>query len=162
MGNGFPCFGPVRVTHYSLRASVFTHPTGKNASDLAPLARFGVDAQEHKSTMMSHSFSQELLLREETMADGLVASRRSTLPRDVGGARRCRPSTCRWRPRPAGWKNSPFRHGRSYDAYLVTEPGWEYFWSRGRRGVVAIARQGRYLFSSGGLLAPRRHQPRTA
>jgi len=20
------------------------------------------------------------------------------------------------------------RHGRNYDAYLVTEPGWEYFW----------------------------------
>ena len=51
------------------------------------------------------------------------------------------------------------RHGRNYDAYLVTEPGWEYFWSRGRRGVVAVARQGRYLFSSGGLLAPEEHQP---
>jgi phosphatidylglycerol lysyltransferase len=50
------------------------------------------------------------------------------------------------------------RHGRNYDAYLVTEPGWEYFWSRGRRGVVAVARQGRYLFSSGGLLAPAEHQ----
>ena len=50
-----------------------------------------------------------------------------------------------------------FRYGRSYDAYLVTEPGWEYFWSSGRRGVVALARKGKYLFSSGGLLAPESH-----
>jgi len=50
------------------------------------------------------------------------------------------------------------RYGRSYDAYLATEPGWDYFWSSSRRGVVATARQGRYLFSSGGLLAPEDHQ----
>ena len=46
-----------------------------------------------------------------------------------------------------------FHFGRCYDAYLVAEPGWEPFWSRGGRGVVAVIRQGRYLFSSGGLLA---------
>ena len=51
-----------------------------------------------------------------------------------------------------------FRFGRAYDAYLVTEPGWEHFWSAGRQGMVAVARQGRYLFSSGGLLAPAAHQ----
>jgi phosphatidylglycerol lysyltransferase len=50
------------------------------------------------------------------------------------------------------------RYGRSYDAYLVTEPGWDYFWSGGRRGVVALARQGRFLFSAGGLLAPSWYQ----
>ncbi len=46
------------------------------------------------------------------------------------------------------------RYGRSYDAYLTTEPGWEHFRSPGGRGLVAIARQGRHLFSSGGLLCP--------
>ena len=50
------------------------------------------------------------------------------------------------------------RFGQTYDAYLVTEPGWEYFWSAGRRGLIAVARQGRYLFSSGGLLAPPAHR----
>jgi phosphatidylglycerol lysyltransferase len=50
------------------------------------------------------------------------------------------------------------RFGRAYDAYLVTEPGWEHFWSAGRQGLIAVARQGRYLFSSGGLLAPAAHQ----
>jgi len=49
------------------------------------------------------------------------------------------------------------RFGRAYDAYLVTEPGWEHFWSAGRQGMIAVARQGRYLFSSGGLLAPAAH-----
>jgi len=48
--------------------------------------------------------------------------------------------------------------GQAYDAYLVTEPGWEHFWSAGRRGMIAVARQGRYLFSSGGLLAPAAHR----
>ncbi len=51
-----------------------------------------------------------------------------------------------------------YRFGRAYDAYLVTEPGWEHFWSAGRQGMIAVARQGRYLFSSGGLLAPAAHQ----
>ena len=46
-----------------------------------------------------------------------------------------------------------FRHGRSYDAYLATEPGRELFWSRDGRGVVAFARVGRYLHVGGGLLA---------
>jgi phosphatidylglycerol lysyltransferase len=49
------------------------------------------------------------------------------------------------------------RFGRAYDAYLVTEIGWEHFWSSGRRGMIAVARQGRYWFSSGGLLAPAAH-----
>ena len=51
-----------------------------------------------------------------------------------------------------------FRYGRCYDAYLVAESGWKYFWSSGRRGVVALASQGRYRFSSGGLLAPEEHR----
>ena len=46
-----------------------------------------------------------------------------------------------------------FRYGRSYDAYLATEPGRELFWSRNGRGVVAYARRGRYLHVGGGLLA---------
>ena len=50
------------------------------------------------------------------------------------------------------------RFGRAYDAYLITEPGWEHFWSAGRQGIVAVARQGRCLFSTGGLLAPAAHQ----
>jgi phosphatidylglycerol lysyltransferase len=50
------------------------------------------------------------------------------------------------------------QYGNAYDSYLVTEPGWEYFWSAQRRGLVALARQGRHLFSSGGLLAPEDHQ----
>jgi phosphatidylglycerol lysyltransferase len=53
-----------------------------------------------------------------------------------------------------GLERYAFQFGRCYDAYLTTEPGWEAFWSRGRRGVVALIRQGRHLFSSGGLLAP--------
>jgi phosphatidylglycerol lysyltransferase len=47
-----------------------------------------------------------------------------------------------------------FRYGRTYDSYLTTEPGWEYFWSRDRRGVVAAVRKGQYLHVGGGLLAP--------
>jgi phosphatidylglycerol lysyltransferase len=50
------------------------------------------------------------------------------------------------------------RYGRAYDAYLVTEPGWEHFWSSQRRGMIAVARHGRYVFSGGGLLAPAAHQ----
>ena len=51
-----------------------------------------------------------------------------------------------------------FCFGRSYDSYLVTEAGWEHFWSSGRRGMIAVARQGRHLFCGGGLLAPAEHQ----
>jgi phosphatidylglycerol lysyltransferase len=47
--------------------------------------------------------------------------------------------------------------GRAYDAYLVTDPGWEHFWSTQRQGMIAVARQGRHLFSGGGLLAPAAH-----
>ena len=50
------------------------------------------------------------------------------------------------------------RFGVAYDAYLVTEPGWEYFWSARRQGLIAFARQGRNLFSGGGLLAPAAHR----
>jgi phosphatidylglycerol lysyltransferase len=46
-----------------------------------------------------------------------------------------------------------FRFGQGYDAYFVTEPGWEQFWSRDCRGAVAMMRSGRSLFVSGGLLA---------
>ena len=51
-----------------------------------------------------------------------------------------------------------FQFGRCYDAYLAAEPGWEPFWSREGRGVVAVIRHGRHVFSSGGLLAPEAHQ----
>jgi phosphatidylglycerol lysyltransferase len=47
-----------------------------------------------------------------------------------------------------------YRYGRSYDSYLVTDPGRELFWSRDRRGVVAYIRRGKYLNVGGGLLAP--------
>ncbi len=46
-----------------------------------------------------------------------------------------------------------YRYGRTYDAYLATEPGGELFWSRDGRGVVSFARVGRYLHIGGGLLA---------
>jgi phosphatidylglycerol lysyltransferase len=51
-----------------------------------------------------------------------------------------------------------FLYGKTYDAYLVTEPGWEGFRSARNSGVVAVARQGRYLFTSGGLLGPAERQ----
>jgi phosphatidylglycerol lysyltransferase len=51
-----------------------------------------------------------------------------------------------------------FQFGRCYDAYLAAEPVWEPFWSKGCRGAVAMVRQGRHLFSSGGLLAPEAHR----
>lgn len=53
-----------------------------------------------------------------------------------------------------------FRFGRTYDSYLTTEPGWEYFWSRDRRGLVAVVSKGRYLHVAGGLLAPPEHKQR--
>ncbi len=52
-----------------------------------------------------------------------------------------------------------FRYGRSYDAYLTTEPGRELFWSRDGQGVVAFARRGRYLHVGGGLLADEPNKP---
>ncbi len=73
--------------------------------------------------------------------------------------------TSPWRPRrPASRDTAPaeqqaYRYGRSYDSYLVTEPGWEHFWSSGRQGMVAVVRRGRHLFCGGGLLAPAEHQP---
>ena len=51
-----------------------------------------------------------------------------------------------------------YRFGRSYDSYLVTEPGWEHFWSSGHRGMIAVARRGRHQFCGGGLLAPAEHR----
>ena len=50
-----------------------------------------------------------------------------------------------------------YQFGRTYDSYLVTEPGWEHFWSRGQRGMIAAARCGRHQFCGGGLLAPAEH-----
>lgn len=46
-----------------------------------------------------------------------------------------------------------FRHGRTYDGYLVTEPDREYFWSANRRGVVGFYRWLKYLHVVGGLVA---------
>lgn len=46
-----------------------------------------------------------------------------------------------------------FQFGTSYDSYLVTEGDREYFFSRGRRGVVGFQRFGRNLQIVGGLLA---------
>jgi len=59
---------------------------------------------------------------------------------------------------PSNEEDYAFRYGRTYDSYLTTEPGWEYFWSRDRRGVVAVVPKGRYLHVSGGLLAPSEHK----
>ena len=61
------------------------------------------------------------------------------------------PSTTYQKP-PAN-EDHAFRYGRTYDSYLTTEPGWGYFWSHDLSGVVAVARKGRYLHVSGGLLA---------
>lgn len=47
-----------------------------------------------------------------------------------------------------------FEHGASYDSYLVTGAGYEYFWSADERGVVAFARRGRYVNVVGRFLAP--------
>lgn len=46
-----------------------------------------------------------------------------------------------------------FRHGESYDSYLVTEDRREYFWCRDRSGVVGFVRHGKYAHVVGGLLA---------
>ena len=59
-------------------------------------------------------------------------------------------ATCQKQP---ANEDHAFRYGRTYDSYLTTEPGWGYFRSRDRRGVVAVARKGRFLHVSGGLLA---------
>jgi phosphatidylglycerol lysyltransferase len=52
-----------------------------------------------------------------------------------------------------------FRFGETFVAYLVTEEGWETFWSPDRRGLIRFVRWGRYAFSVGGLLAAPRDQP---
>lgn len=46
-----------------------------------------------------------------------------------------------------------FRFGTTYDSYLVTEGAREYFFSAGRKGVVAFQRWGRNMQVVGGLLA---------
>jgi phosphatidylglycerol lysyltransferase len=51
-----------------------------------------------------------------------------------------------------------FEFGRSYDSYLVTEPGRQCFWSTGRCGVVVYVQVGRSLHVGGGLLAPEEHK----
>ncbi|HVA45961.1 MAG TPA: DUF2156 domain-containing protein [Pirellulales bacterium] len=51
-----------------------------------------------------------------------------------------------------------FRHGQYYDSYLATDREREVFWSRERRGLVALVRVGRYLQAGGGLIAPRDHR----
>lgn len=50
-----------------------------------------------------------------------------------------------------------FRFGFSYDSYLATDLERQYFWSSGRRGLVAFVRQGRHVVVIGGLLAPEEH-----
>lgn len=55
---------------------------------------------------------------------------------------------------PRSLEERAFRFGEYYDSYLATEPGREIFWSKDGRGVVALARVGRYLQAGGGLLAP--------
>jgi phosphatidylglycerol lysyltransferase len=52
-----------------------------------------------------------------------------------------------------------FRFGETFVSYLVTEEGWETFWSPGRRGLIRFVRWGRYAFSVGGLLAAPDDQP---
>jgi len=46
-----------------------------------------------------------------------------------------------------------FAYGASYDSYLATEGGREYFFSSGQRGVVGFRRWGRTMQVAGGLLA---------
>jgi phosphatidylglycerol lysyltransferase len=47
-----------------------------------------------------------------------------------------------------------YHYGRTYDSYIVTEPGWQRFWSRELGGVVGLVQKGKYLYVGGGLLAP--------
>jgi phosphatidylglycerol lysyltransferase len=52
-----------------------------------------------------------------------------------------------------------YQFGETYSSYLVTEDGWESFWSPGRAGVVRFVRWcGYYALSVGGLLAPPEEQ----
>jgi phosphatidylglycerol lysyltransferase len=51
-----------------------------------------------------------------------------------------------------------FQYGRSYDSYLVTEPGRQCFWSRQATGVVVYVQTGKYLNVGGGLIAPPQQQ----
>lgn len=48
-----------------------------------------------------------------------------------------------------------FDHGETYDGYLATDPDRRYFFGSDGEGVVAVRRKGRYLYVTGGLLAPR-------
>ena len=63
------------------------------------------------------------------------------------------------RPEQVQAEEFAYRFGRTYDSYLVTETGWEHFWSAGQRGMIAVARRGRHQFCGGGLLAPAEHRP---
>ena len=51
-----------------------------------------------------------------------------------------------------------FRFGRSYDSYLVTNPGRQQFWANNGTGVVAYVQSGKYLHVGGGLLAAAKHK----
>jgi phosphatidylglycerol lysyltransferase len=51
-----------------------------------------------------------------------------------------------------------YRFGRSYDSYLVTDPGREQFWAQGFPGVIAYVRMGKYLHVGGGLLSAAIHK----
>jgi phosphatidylglycerol lysyltransferase len=51
-----------------------------------------------------------------------------------------------------------YQFGRSYDSYLGTEPGRQYFWSQARRGCASYVPWGRHWHVSGGLLAPDDHK----
>jgi len=51
-----------------------------------------------------------------------------------------------------------FRHGRTFDSYLVTEADREYFWIGQGRGVVAFYRWLKFLHVVGGLLADDAHK----
>jgi phosphatidylglycerol lysyltransferase len=47
-----------------------------------------------------------------------------------------------------------YEFGQTYDAYLVIDPDREYFWAKGRSGVVGFKRWGGCAYVVGGLLAP--------
>jgi len=47
-----------------------------------------------------------------------------------------------------------YRYGRGYDSYLSVEPDRQYFWAKDQCGVISFVRLGRYVYVTGGLLAP--------
>lgn len=51
-----------------------------------------------------------------------------------------------------------YEFGETYDSYLATEDDRQYFWSPGRRGVIAFVRWGSALNVLGGLLAAPEHR----